>query len=504
MKKLTFLAFIFLINVLPCYAQNIDTIFEQVFFNFDQHILSTAEQQKIDALTLKGKLLKVYIEANTDTRGTNAYNIKLGAKRAKTVKNYLLNKNIAEPILQIINYGEARPITLQENENNHAKNRRVDITIVYEEHPIISTIPEVPKIIEPIIERKDTNDIAEIYKELAIKPEVFHIKREDTIIISKRGTILVIDGKDINCSCRNDKNDIRIDLKEVYTKSDIVREQLTTIDNNGQRLESGGMVHLDIFCKNKRTWLSNPIQILIPTEKFIPGMFAYTGTLQTQQFVSNQGTFERSSVIWSKIENKQDLQMGGCGNGRFVEKKSSWLKIWWYKIRREITMTRQERKIRRIRRNWKKREKRKTEAILDKETKVNSAITKTSLQKKVKFYVMDTRKVNWLNVDQPYFSNTNLSKEVIINTPVSKSTNISIFLKGKNSAFPASTNEKKQYSFSSAEDEKSKIVALKISDQKEILLAFQDVDGTKDNYDLDFKVYSLKEIKKKLKELDKY
>ncbi len=495
MKKFALLVFIVIINILPCYAQDIDTISEQVFFDFDQHHLSTKEQQKINALTLKGKLLKVYIEANTDVRGTNKYNIKLGAKRAKTIKNYLLNKKIDNQILQVINHGEARPIALQGNENSHSKNRRVDITIVYRMFPTITEVPKDKEIIEPtdlVFEKKDTNNISKIYKELAIKPETFLIKKEDTILTSKRGTILVIDKNDINCSCKKEEKAIKIELKEVFTKSDMIRERLTTMDNKGQRLESGGMIHLAIFCKNKRTWLSKPIQTLIPSKTFIPGMFAYTGMPRIQQFTGNQGTFKRSSVVWSRIDKKPLRHWAGCRKQTLTEKKC-WLIEWWEDIRR----TKQAKRAL-------KQKIKQAEVLLAKETKIDSIVNKTIAQNLVKFYVLEIRKVNWINIDKPYFTQLNQPyKNIAINTPVSKSTELSIFVKGRNSAFRAIPNNKKYY-FPTTQNEKVKIVGLKISDQNEILLAFQDADSTKDSYDLNFKVYPLKEIKKKLKELDQY
>jgi outer membrane protein OmpA-like peptidoglycan-associated protein len=112
-------------------AQSVDTIYEQVYFDFDKYDLTTSEQNKLDAITLKGTLLQVYIEANTDARGSNDYNLRLGANRASTVSDYLNTKGIQPEVLKIINHGEARPIAFKEEETAFAKNRRVDIIIIY-------------------------------------------------------------------------------------------------------------------------------------------------------------------------------------------------------------------------------------------------------------------------------------------------------------------------------------------------------------------------------------
>ena len=66
----------------------------------------------------------VLIEGHCDERGTVAYNLVLGEKRARAAKQYLLDLGVPTSQLQITSYGEARPFCKQQNEDCYQQNRR--------------------------------------------------------------------------------------------------------------------------------------------------------------------------------------------------------------------------------------------------------------------------------------------------------------------------------------------------------------------------------------------
>jgi peptidoglycan-associated lipoprotein len=66
----------------------------------------------------------VLIEGHCDERGTNEYNLALGERRARAAMDYLTSKGIAGSRLQIISYGEERPLCADHNEACWARNRR--------------------------------------------------------------------------------------------------------------------------------------------------------------------------------------------------------------------------------------------------------------------------------------------------------------------------------------------------------------------------------------------
>ena len=80
-----------------------------VNFDFDRYDLSTGARDilKGHAACLKANsLTRVQIEGHCDERGTSEYNLALGAKRAESVKRYLIDLGLSASTLSTINYGE--------------------------------------------------------------------------------------------------------------------------------------------------------------------------------------------------------------------------------------------------------------------------------------------------------------------------------------------------------------------------------------------------------------
>ena len=63
------------------------------------------------------------IEGHADERGTREYNLALGARRADSVKAFLISQGIAPNRLRTISYGKERPIDARPSETGWARNR---------------------------------------------------------------------------------------------------------------------------------------------------------------------------------------------------------------------------------------------------------------------------------------------------------------------------------------------------------------------------------------------
>ena len=71
------------------------------------------------------------IEGHTDNTGDAAYNFKLGEERAMAVRDYIAKKHgIALSRLNVISYGEEKPVTDNKTREDRAQNRRVVIRIL--------------------------------------------------------------------------------------------------------------------------------------------------------------------------------------------------------------------------------------------------------------------------------------------------------------------------------------------------------------------------------------
>jgi peptidoglycan-associated lipoprotein len=100
---------------------------ENVYFDFDNASLDYQAQEllKQKAMWLRDNPdANVVIEGHCDERGTNAYNLALGERRAESAKSFLVDLGISDARLTTISYGEEKPLDMGQNEEAWAKNRR--------------------------------------------------------------------------------------------------------------------------------------------------------------------------------------------------------------------------------------------------------------------------------------------------------------------------------------------------------------------------------------------
>jgi peptidoglycan-associated lipoprotein len=103
-----------------------------VFFGYDSWTISEDGRQALmqDAQWIKsnsGAIVK--IEGHCDERGTLAYNLVLGEKRAKAVRNYLVELGISANRLSVVSYGKERPFCNEHNEGCYQQNRRGHVVV---------------------------------------------------------------------------------------------------------------------------------------------------------------------------------------------------------------------------------------------------------------------------------------------------------------------------------------------------------------------------------------
>ena len=100
-----------------------------VFFGFDAAGLSGATKGRLDANIAwmrANPAIVVRLIGHADERGTSEYNLALGMRRADRVREYLINKGIANNRLLTVSYGEELPLRRGHAESAWARNRRVE------------------------------------------------------------------------------------------------------------------------------------------------------------------------------------------------------------------------------------------------------------------------------------------------------------------------------------------------------------------------------------------
>lgn len=108
-------------------------ISETVYFETNKSVIKPDSYGLLDevagVLLEHPEILRVRIEGHTDSRGSDAANLKLSDSRAAAVRTYLIEKGVAAERLTSVGYGESKPIAEGNDEAAWSRNRRVDFFI---------------------------------------------------------------------------------------------------------------------------------------------------------------------------------------------------------------------------------------------------------------------------------------------------------------------------------------------------------------------------------------
>lgn len=105
---------------------------QDITFDFDKYDLRTDARGLLDrkvAFMNQNNTVRAQIEGHCDDRGTNAYNLALGERRANAAKQYMSTAGVSPSRLSTISYGEERPLDPGRNEAAWARNRRAHFVI---------------------------------------------------------------------------------------------------------------------------------------------------------------------------------------------------------------------------------------------------------------------------------------------------------------------------------------------------------------------------------------
>ena len=105
-------------------------IYMDVSFGFDSDRLDATAERAVahNAEVLRGDQgRRVEIEGHCDERGASEYNLALGARRARAVRDALVGMGIGSDRLSTVSYGEELPLCKESNESCWSQNRRVHL-----------------------------------------------------------------------------------------------------------------------------------------------------------------------------------------------------------------------------------------------------------------------------------------------------------------------------------------------------------------------------------------
>ena len=105
---------------------------DRIYFDFDAYDLRADAQPVLAnqaAWLVRYPAVKVRIEGNADERGTREYNLALGARRANSVRDFLVAHGVAANRIETISFGKERPIAEGSDEAAWAQNRNAHTAI---------------------------------------------------------------------------------------------------------------------------------------------------------------------------------------------------------------------------------------------------------------------------------------------------------------------------------------------------------------------------------------
>jgi peptidoglycan-associated lipoprotein len=106
---------------------------DRVYFDTDQYTVRDDAMPLLDAQAAwlqRYPGVQVRIEGNCDERGTREYNLALGARRANSVRDYLVSHGVSADRIATISFGKEKPLDAGTGEDAWQKNRNAHTAIV--------------------------------------------------------------------------------------------------------------------------------------------------------------------------------------------------------------------------------------------------------------------------------------------------------------------------------------------------------------------------------------
>ena len=104
---------------------------KDVFFDYDKFNVRPNEEHSVEgdaAFLAQHPKITVLVEGHCDDRGSDEYNLALGASRAESVKQTLLQQGVPDTQIKTISYGKEKPFCTQDNEQCWQQNRVAHFT----------------------------------------------------------------------------------------------------------------------------------------------------------------------------------------------------------------------------------------------------------------------------------------------------------------------------------------------------------------------------------------
>lgn len=140
-------------------------VIPNIYYDYDKATLRPESKLVLDSITIFFKEnpdLKIELGSHTDSRGSDAYNLKLSQARAQSAVDYLISKGVPAETLQAKGYGETKLVNncgnnIKCSEEEHQKNRRTTFRVVSSKMNIESVEPS-NIIVDPEMQKREQEE----------------------------------------------------------------------------------------------------------------------------------------------------------------------------------------------------------------------------------------------------------------------------------------------------------------------------------------------------------
>jgi len=218
------------------------------YFDYDSYKLTHQSKATLDSLLEKLKstdFIEIEVSGHTDSDGDEIYNKRLSQNRSNAVQQYLISNGISNSKINIQAFGETQPVTSNDSISGKQKNRRVEIVIKFQDSiQNVKAIKEENKVVDNIKKLESNN----YHQSFSVNRKNIQICKflntNEIVIYGEKGTKIRIPKNAFVDQFGNKvSGEITFELLEIYTKSDMVLNNIQTTSNQ-KLLESGGMIYI--------------------------------------------------------------------------------------------------------------------------------------------------------------------------------------------------------------------------------------------------------------------
>ena len=105
----------------------------KIYFDYDQDTLredALSDLLKVSRLMKENPKYTLLVEGHADERGTREYNLALSERRAKAVEDFLSASGVSSFNVEVVGYGEEKPVDNGSNESAWSQNRRAELFFI--------------------------------------------------------------------------------------------------------------------------------------------------------------------------------------------------------------------------------------------------------------------------------------------------------------------------------------------------------------------------------------